>query len=234
MIFSARIGTKLLAQMSRRFGSSLQAGLDIRRITEREATVGSMSHRRHMAAVHKAVKKGDTLTSALKSQNNYFPSQFCQMVAVGEKTGRLELVLTKMAEYYEQLHRLKGMFLMGILWPGLQFLAAIGVVGLLIWIMGWISSSPRDQVDLLGFGLVGNRGLVIYLLIVNSIALAVFILISLVRRGFLLPRITELIMRLPAVGPAMRLMAQLRFTRTLGLAIDAGFDAISWRGETCF
>ena len=101
MIFSARISNKLLGQFCRRVGTSLEAGLDMRMAIEREKTSGSSAYREKMKDIHSAVCKGDSLTDSLKSQGGYFPKPFYQMVHVGERTGRLDHVLTKMAEYYE-------------------------------------------------------------------------------------------------------------------------------------
>ena len=225
MIFSARISNKLLGQFCRRLGTSLEAGLDLRMAIERERSSGSKTYRQKMAEVHSAVCKGDSLTESLKGQGGYFPKPFYQMVYVGERTGRLDHILTKMADYYERLHRLKGIFLLSITWPCIQLAVAVCVVGLLIWITGWIASSPGEEVDLLGLGLVGTSGLVKYILFINLLAVGLVIFGSMVRRGFLLTQITNLLMRLPGVGPALRIMAQLRFARTLGLSIESGLDA---------
>lgn len=225
MIFSARISNKLLGQFCRRIGTSLEAGLDLRMAIEREKTSGPKTYREKMSDVHSAVCRGESLADSLKGQTGYFPKPFYQMVHVGERTGRLDHVLMKMADYYERLHRLKGIFLLSITWPCIQLGVAICVVGLLIWITGWIASSPGNEIDLLGFGLVGTSGLVKYILFINLVAVGLVVFGSMVRRGFLLKEITNVLMRLPGVGPALRIMAQLRFARTLGLSIESGLDA---------
>ena len=227
MIFFPQISSKQLAMFCRRVGTSIQAGIDVRSTIERESKTGSKAYKTRMVRIRHKIKKGESLTDAMEAEGNYFPSQFHRMVEVGEKTGRLDLVLTRMAEYYEQISSLKRVFFVSILWPCIQLAVALGVVGLLIWIMGWISSNPKEQVDLLGFGLIGNRGLLIYVLFLNVVAFSVVAFVSAVRRGFLLAPISNLLMRIPGVGPALRMMAQLRFARTLGLAIDAGLDAVN-------
>ena len=225
MIFSPRITSKQISQLCRRFATSVDAGLDIRTITKREAMSGSNTYRSHMARIHKAVSKGESLATAIKREGEYFPQQFGQMVEVGERTGRLDFTLRKVGEYYERLAGLKGMFLLSIIWPGIQLMVALGVVGLLIWISEFLANSPSDAIDLLGFGLMGTDGLVTYLFILGLIAIGLVTLVALMRRGFLLKPITDYAMRVPALGPALRTMAQLRYARTLGLCIDAGIDA---------
>ena len=53
------------------------------------------------ARLHDEVKKGKSLAGAL-SVNKEFPSLVCDLVAVGEETGRLEDALMRVAVFYEQ------------------------------------------------------------------------------------------------------------------------------------
>ncbi|OGF50630.1 MAG: hypothetical protein A2231_11630 [Candidatus Firestonebacteria bacterium RIFOXYA2_FULL_40_8] len=51
--------------------------------------------------VTKNVERGDSLSKALK-EFPFFPKQVVQMVNVGEETGKMEDVLTKVASFYER------------------------------------------------------------------------------------------------------------------------------------
>jgi type II secretory pathway component PulF len=225
MLLSKRITMKSLADFSRRVGSSIEAGLDLRTIIRREATSGAKSYSHRMARIRDKIERGGSFAKAVKDEGNYFPPQFQAMVEVGERTGRLDMVLLKTAAYYERLHRLRGIFLISILWPAVQLFVALGVVALLIWVTEFIAQSPNEAIDILGFGLVGTRGLILYLSFVAVCLAIVGILIAGVRRGYFVNTIGHGLMYLPVVGPALRLLAQLRFARTLGLSIDAGLDA---------
>ena len=50
----------------------------------------------------------------------------------------------------------------GIAWPALQLVIAVGVIALLILALGWVAGMTGEETDILGFGLVGVRGLVRY------------------------------------------------------------------------
>lgn len=54
-----------------------------------------------IAAMRTQVETGSSLTEALKA-TSVFPPIVCQMVAVGEKSGRLTIVLMHIAQYYER------------------------------------------------------------------------------------------------------------------------------------
>lgn len=222
MLFSRRISAKQLGMMCRRIGSSVEAGLDILAILERESRTGSNSHQAKMAEIRTAIASGDSFADAIAKQGQYFPKQFQLMVDVGEKTGRLELVLLKLAEFYERMHTMKGIFLAAIIWPGIQLVVALGVIGLVIVLPQWLLG---QDTDILGFGLVGTRGLAIYVLVIMGIGGGFAVLLAAVRRGFLARPFSELVMKTPGLGVAFRTMAQLRFSRSLGLAIESGMDA---------
>ena len=222
MLFSRRIGAKTLGMMCRRIGNSVEAGLDVLSILDREAKTGPTAHQEKMAQVRNAIGSGDTFAAAVAQQGNYFPKQFQLMIDVGEKTGRLELVFFKLADYYDRLHRMKGIFITAILWPGIQFVIALAVIGFVIWIPSWLG---LGDTDILGFGLVGTRGLILYVLAIIGFFFAIGAMIGLVRRGLMARQVSELLMRTPGIGPAFRTMAQLRFSRSLGLAIESGMDA---------
>ena len=222
MLFSRRIGAKTLGAMCRRIGSSVEAGLDILTILDREAKTGPAAHREKMAQIRKSISQGDSLADAVGQQGTYFPKQFQLMVDVGERTGRLELIFFKLADYYDRLHRMKGIFIAAILWPGIQFVVALAVIGLVIWLPSWLG---LGDTDILGFGLVGTKGLILYGLVIVGFFACIGALISLVRRGFLAKQVSQLLMRVPGIGPTFRMMAQLRFSRSLGLAIESGMDA---------
>ncbi|MBI3459308.1 type II secretion system F family protein [Candidatus Azambacteria bacterium] len=48
------------------------------------------------------VKKGVTLSNALKKDKNIIPPLFCQMLTIGEISGKLDLTLKTIAEFYQK------------------------------------------------------------------------------------------------------------------------------------
>lgn len=51
--------------------------------------------------VRKAVEEGKTISGPL-SETKVFPSMVCQMISVGEQTGALDAMLSKIADFYEE------------------------------------------------------------------------------------------------------------------------------------
>ncbi|HTN75870.1 MAG TPA: type II secretion system F family protein [Pirellulaceae bacterium] len=223
------ISTTQLARLCRRAATSLHAGLDARQVCEREATVGPASQRGRMTDIVQRIDDGETVGDALAAQHGYFPQLVVEMVHVGEQTGRLEQVFAQLADHYENLISLRRVFLMGLAWPAIQLVMTLGVIGLLIWIMGVlpITTLNGDPVDLLGLGLKGTTGLIIYVNILLVLGLTTAGLIFAWNHGYLgIGGITPLLMRIPVVGNCLKYLAMSRLAWCLSMAIDAGMDAV--------
>ncbi|MGE0863043.1 MAG: type II secretion system F family protein, partial [Vicinamibacterales bacterium] len=47
------------------------------------------------------IERGETISAPLK-ETGVFPSMVCQMISVGEATGALDTMLSKIADFYEE------------------------------------------------------------------------------------------------------------------------------------
>ena len=174
MFGNSAIGLSDLAQFCRRLSISLEAGVDLRKVLAREA--GGRSRRsaiERFETLRLEVNRGRGLSDALERTGDFFPPLFHEMVGVGEETGKLPEVLHHLAEHYELQLRLRRNFLASITWPMTQLIAAILIIGLVIWLLGIIGGVTGQAVDIFGFGLVGNRGAAVYFGTVGAIALGI-------------------------------------------------------------
>lgn len=220
-----RIGTRPLAQMLRRVGTSVRAGLDVRTIWQKEMDRGSPTHRQKASIVSDRIANGASMAEALAACDGYFPQLTCDLVEVGEKTGRLDEVVLGLADHYEHLLDLRRTFLTGILWPAIELTAAIFIIGLLILVMGIIGSSPTGEpFRILGFE-AGTKGLITYIFFLTSIAAAIAWFVIAMRRGWFGPKAIKLAMHVPVIGRCLQTAALSRLAWTLSLALDAGMDA---------
>lgn len=63
-------------------------------------TVGSIVYHDAIKDLADAVREGVLLSNAIEQNSNYFPSLVSQMVAVGESTGQLDILLARVADFY--------------------------------------------------------------------------------------------------------------------------------------
>jgi type IV pilus assembly protein PilC len=224
MIFGPRVGLRELASLCRRWATALEAGIDLRRLLERESSSRMASGlERRLAILHQGTARGETLVDSLAETGNYFPVLFREMVEVGEETGQLSEVFRQLAEHYEHQLTLRRNFLAALAWPAIQLTAAIGIVGVLILVMGVIAPAGGEPIDILGFGLVGTSGLMVYLLIVGTVVAVVAFVVQALRRGLAWTApMQRLLMALPVLGPSLRTLALSRLAWSLHVTLDAG------------
>ena len=215
----AQISLRHLAQFCRRMATSLEAGLDVRRVCQTESERGAPHQRQSMSEVSRRVAGGDPLADAMIDSGGYFPPLACEMVRVGEQTGRLESVFHQLADHYDHLLELRRTFLAGVAWPLIELALAIGVMALFIMITAMLDIDP------LGLGIKGIPLLVLYLFLVALAAAAVVVPLVALKKGWLGTAPLLVAMRIPVVGSCLQLMALSRMAWSLGMAIDAGMDA---------
>lgn len=229
MLFSARIGLRELAALCRRLSTGLEAGVDVRRVLAREKEgYVSPTLRRHLDGVVDTINRGGAVNDALKETGGYFPRLFLELVEVGEHTGKLAEVLKRLADHYEHQIRLRQMFIAAISWPMLQLAAAVAVVGLVIYIMGFLPTMENGKpLDILGLGLYGGKGLLLYLVIVGAVVAAIAVVIQAVRRGMVWTRPLQLVLiRLPGIGRPVETLALAQFSWTMYITLEAGMDLL--------
>jgi type IV pilus assembly protein PilC len=226
MLFEPRLSSNALAELCHRLAVETDAGIDVRRTWQREAEHAVGRVRAPMAQVRDAVAGGESLAAALTDTGRLFPLLLLEMVHVGEQTGTLSQVFARLAEYYRLQHQRQRALLTAIAWPMLQLAAAICVIGAVIWVLGIVAQRNNGQpIDILGFGLIGNRGLVIYVNIIIVLALCVAGFVLAVRRGMLWTRpLQRVVMRLPGFGRCVERLALSRMTWVLYLTLNVAMD----------
>jgi type IV pilus assembly protein PilC len=226
MLLSHRLSTKSLAELSHRLAVETEAGVNIRRTWQRESESAGGRTRAKFAEVRAAVESGESLSLALAATDDLFPPLFLEMVHVGEKTGTLGRVFHRLADHYRRQQRLRRIFLAAIFWPVLQLVAAVFVIGALIWILGIVAERNNGQeTDVLGFGLVGTRGLVIYTNVVVAACLCLAAVVVAMRRGVFWTRpLQRAVMHIPVVGSCLEKLAMARLAWALHLTLNVEMD----------
>jgi type II secretory pathway component PulF len=224
-MWQAQLSNKALADLCHRLAIETDAGIDIRRTWQREAESARGRLQPHFAGVSAAVAKGDSLAMALARAGNVFPPLFREMVAVGEQTGTLGRVFRRLESHYRRVIAAQRIFLGAIAWPMIELAFAIVVIGVLIWVLGIVSKRGGRTVDILGFGLVGTSGLLIYINFLIVVGLCAAGLAIAVRRGALWTRsLQRALMRLPVIGASLEKIALARLAWALHLTLNVEMD----------
>ncbi|MFH1266539.1 MAG: type II secretion system F family protein [Planctomycetota bacterium] len=224
MLFTPRISTRELARLCRRLATSVEAGLDLRTVWAREAerAIGPIVRAR-FRAVSDAVNRGESLSAAFTEAGDYFPEMFRELALVGEETGHLAESFVHLAEHYEEQIKLRRILLAASAWPIIELGLALGVIGLLISIMGWINRGNPEPIDPLGLGLMGTGGLLVYVTFLAIAATCLFLIYQAIRRGMVWTRPIQVsLLGFPVLGQALQSVAMARLTWAMYLTLDSG------------
>jgi len=101
-LFGPLIRKAAVSKFTRTMGTMLGSGVAILDALEIVAkTAGNKTIEKAVYETRSAIAEGRTMSDPL-SESGVFPSMVCQMIAVGESTGALDSMLTKIADFYDE------------------------------------------------------------------------------------------------------------------------------------
>lgn len=176
-------------------------------------------------SVRSNVVEGHTLSDSLANFPHVFDDLFCAMVAAGEKSGHLDEVLLRLADYTEQRQQMKQKIQVALLYPSMLTIIAIGVVsGLLSFVVPKVVqqfANAKATLPLMTRVLIAisdflrDYGLLLLGLLVGSIFVARWLL----KREDLRYRFHSALLSMPVAGKVIRGLNSARFARTLSIMV---------------
>ena len=101
-IFGNIIRKVAVARFTRTLGTLLRSGVPLMTALEiTEDTAGNVHIARGIAQVREAVSEGEGMTKPLE-QTKLFPPMVTQMIAIGEESGNIDAMLSKVADFYDE------------------------------------------------------------------------------------------------------------------------------------
>lgn len=155
------------------------------------------------------------------------------MTVVGEQTGTLPEIFRGLADHYENLVRLRSDFYRSIGWPVFQLIMAIFVIAALIYLLGMIASTQGSEpIDVLGWGLLGTEGALIWLGYCFGSAFTVYLGYRFLKASLFGQKYLDgFLLKIPVLGHCMQSFAIARFAWAYHLTQEAGMpvdDSISY------
>jgi len=230
------------AVLTRQLASLLIAGLPL---GETLAVLSEQSERDYLrellAAVRAEVIAGHSLASALAQHPRDFPEIYLALVAAGEHTGKLGLVLSRLADYIEQSNALKQKIVLAFTYPAVVTVIAFGIVMFLLsYVVPQVANvfvSTKQQLPLLTIAMMALSNFVRHWWWAALIACLLLVWVVrwiLSQTG---PRLLfdRWILTAPLLGRLVRGYNTVRFASTLGILTAAGVPilrALQAAGET--
>ncbi len=178
--------------------------------------------------VKEDVEAGSTLHQALRKHPKVFDDLYCNLIASGEQSGSLDIMLRRLAEYIEKIVKLRSQIKQAMIYPSAIVIFAILVAIFLLWKVIPVFASIFIE---LGAELPGLTALVIKLsnfvehnIIFVFLGLVAFVFLFRYYRNTKQGRWTtdRMLLRIPVFGPLLFKVAMTRVTRTLATLISGG------------
>jgi type IV pilus assembly protein PilC len=228
-----KVKTKDIAIFCRQFYTMLDAGLSINGALHILAEqITNKKLKAALAKVEEEVRKGATLSEAMKEQKQIFPELLVNMVETGEVSGNLDSIMLRMSNHYEKENKINNKVKNAMIYPIVLVIVAIAVISLiLVFVMPtfvemFTSSGvqlPMSTKILLGLstGLRNN-----YILILISIVIIIFLLRYYLKTDSGQLFINKLKLSFPIVKKLNEKIIVSRFTRTLATMLASGIPLV--------
>jgi type IV pilus assembly protein PilC len=205
----------------------MEAGVEVRKslqTSSRQSADGRLANA--VQRVVQSVASGRTLAEAFQKEGQLFPPLFQDLVNVGEQTGSVPEVFSALAKYYDSRIKQVRDFRAAIAWPVIQLIAAICIIGLLVFILGLLPAGPSGEpFDVIGLGLYGASGAITWFLAWISAAAAGFVIWKLSRQNTAWQMaLHPVLLGIPVLGTCMRSFAISRFSWCFALTQQAGMS----------
>jgi general secretion pathway protein F len=237
-----RLSQREQAILTRQLASLLIAGLPL---GETLSVLTEQSERDYirelMAAIRAEVLGGHSFANALAQHPRDFPEIYRALVAAGEHTGKLGLVLSRLADYIEQSNALKQKIVLAFTYPAIVTLIAFGIVTFLLsYVVPQVVNvfaSTKQALPFLTVAMMALSGFVRswwWAMLIGVVLVSWFIKRLLARPG---PRMTfdRWVLTAPLLGKLVRGYNTVRFASTLAILTAAGVPilrALQAAGET--
>src|SRR6195952_1107896 len=237
-----RLSQREQAILTRQLASLLIAGLPL---GETLSVLTDQSERDYvrelMAAIRGEVLGGHSFANALAEHPRDFPEIYRALVAAGEHTGKLGLVLSRLADYIEQRNALKQKIVLAFTYPAIVTLIAFGIVTFLLsYVVPQVVNvfaSTKQSLPFLTIAMMALSGFVRnwWWAGLIGVALLSWIIKSVLARPGPRMAFDRWLLTAPLLGKLVRGYNTVRFASTLAILTAAGVPilrALQAAGET--
>jgi type II secretory pathway component PulF len=185
---------------------------------------GPAAARPPMRRIKLALDQGESLQTALNEEAASFPPLFLALASVGEETGQLPEIFGELEKYYLLQQKLRRQLLSQSMLPLIQICFAFFIIALLIFVLGMIGQSRNTKPPGV-FGFTGASGSIAFLVLSFGTIGVLLAAYRIVTRTFRQkPVLDAMLLRVPALGPAVEALVLGRFALALRLTLETGMS----------
>lgn len=183
-----------------------------------------------LAVVYEDVQSGMLMSEALDKHTKVFPNFFRSMIKVGELSGKLDIVLTSLADYYETDSELRRKVKSALSYPMMLAGMTLGIVVLMLTL---VVPTFRETLTELGVEVTGLTAAVYavsdfvlewWRLILAGAVIISLLVFAISRTEFGGYAVDVLKLKLPIIKSIQINMITARFARGFALLLSSGMD----------
>jgi general secretion pathway protein F len=188
--------------------------------------------RRLIIGVRSKVMEGYALAQAMSEYPYVFPELYRATVAAGEQTGRIDLVLEKLADYTENQQEIRQKIQQALIYPTLMIVVSTAIISfLLAFVVPKIIdvfTSSGQSLPAMTSALIGISAYIKSYGFYTVILLIILLVIFNRSLANLRVRMTwhRIILRLPIVAYLVRTINVARYIHTFGILFAAGVNVL--------
>ncbi|MEL7290512.1 MAG: type II secretion system inner membrane protein GspF [Pseudomonadota bacterium] len=231
--FKRGLSTPDLALITRQLATLVQSGMPLEECLKAVSEQSEKPRIRTMLlAVRAKVTEGYTLADSLADFPHVFDELFRAMVAAGEKSGHLDSVLERLADYAENRQKMRSKLLQAMIYPVVLVVFAVGIVAFLLAavvpkIVGQFVQMGQElpqstQILLAASDFVQGYG--VYLLV--AFIMALYLLKFALSQPKLRLSWDRKVIAMPMVGKIARGLNTSRFARTLSICTSSAIPIL--------
>ncbi len=178
--------------------------------------------------IREDVEAGSTLNQAKRKFPNVFNDLYCNLVASGEQSGSLDIMLRRLAEFLEKIVKLRSQVRQAMIYPTAIIIFAVLVVIFMLWRVIPVFANVYSELgatlpSLTAFILALSRFVQNYIIFIFIGLIAVVFAIRFWRKTENGRKITDnFLLRLPLFGSLLEKVGLSRVTRTLSTLLSGG------------
>ncbi len=223
-LFKPRISTSDLALLTRQLSTLIESALPIEEALQAVAEQSEKPRQKNMMmAVRSKVVEGYTLADSMAEFPHVFDNLYCAMVAAGEKSGHLDTVLSRLADYTEKRQQTRSQIIQAMVYPSIMMFFAVGIIILLLVIVvpkivGQFQQNGQDLPGITQFLIDISDFLIAHgIWLALAIVFAIFAVQRLLKQPSVQAKYHKYLLNVPLIGKISRGINTARFASTLSI-----------------
>jgi type IV pilus assembly protein PilC len=236
-LFKPRVPVRTLLMFCQELAALLKAGLPL--LQSLEITLERQRDpifKTSLSTVRDKIKTGVSLSDAFKAEGDLYPPMFASTLVAGERSGNLEAVIRRFEQYLRMNDTLRKKAISAAVYPAVLLTLMLGlIVVLVVFVIPQFENFFKDlggelpmptRILLAVSHFVSTNFVILVGIVIGSIAFVV----TWYRRDHSKVLIDRFLLRVPAIGPMMRMYATSQLARTLSTLLAGGLPLLSALG----